>query len=202
MIFAWKAPLDYPETMLGSYGPEAGSYESGKSNFSYLALSDGKLFPEDMDEPEVFFDSPENKIQQKDLLWLLGGVPLVSARLAQFIQSHAPDSTQVIRPKSIHAAGRDTSLDYVILNITKTANVIDLEKSDAEKDDDGGIIYFNQTFLRSEYEFDYPLAREAISHDLLISKTLAEKITQNNFSAIKGWGFYTINRRYIPYELS
>lgn len=199
MIVIWKSPLDYPEKMTGSYGPEAGSYESENSSFNYLALSDGKLFPEDMDTPEIHFDSPENRIQKKDCLWLLGGVPLVSPRLAQFIQHHAPSSAQMIRPRAIYAAGVKTSLDYFILNITKTADIIDLEKSDAEKDDDGRVIYFTRKILKSEYEFGYPLAREATSHDLLVSKSFANAILQNTFSVIDSWGFCTTDNRYTPY---
>lgn len=199
MVVAWKAPLDYPEKMIGSYGPEAGSYENENSNFNYLALFDGKLFPEGMDEPHIFFVQPENKIQEKDCLWLLGGVPLISARLAQFIQSHAPSSTQMIRPKALHAAGIKTSLDYFILNITQTANVIDLDKSDAEKNENGEIIYFNNKTLKSEYEFNAPLAREALSHEILISKSFAQALLQNKFSVVDNWGFCTMDNRYTPY---
>lgn len=147
MTLTWKAPIDYRGKSIGAYDNEEGAYEAPGSDFDYLALLQGKRYPVDRDIPTLYFADPEKKTSRLDCLWLLGGIPLVSARLAEFLLAQVSADIQTVRPKAIHAAGSKTQLDYLILNAAHAINAIDLEKSDAKADEEGTIIYFKKNPL-------------------------------------------------------
>lgn len=200
MILSWKAPIDYNENLIGSYDVEQGSYETRGSNFNYLSLSAGERYPASMDKPSIFFNCPASKLSSLDCLWLLGGAPLISARLASFLQEQAAQELELIRPKAILAAGSDVAETFFVLNAITKASVVDQQRSDAERDEEGDIIYFNKIYF-TDNEAQVPtVARDTLSHDLLISQTLADKIIIAGFKGNKGLGFYSVDRRFVPYK--
>ena len=199
MTLTWKAPIDYRGKSIGAYDNEEGAYEAPGSDFDYLALLQGKRYPVDRDIPTLYFVDPEKKISRLDCLWLLGGIPLVSARLAEFLLAQVSADIQTVRPKAIHAAGSKTQLDYLILNATHAINAIDLEKSDAKADEEGTIIYFKKIHLMEDAMTQHAIAREAQSLDLLVSEMLAEKLIAGGFDTGTGISFYSLQRKLIPY---
>lgn len=200
MTLTWKAAIDYCEKSIGAYDEEEGSYENPKSNFDYLALLQGKPYPSGMDIPSIYFVNPAKKLLLLDCLWLVGGIPLVSRRLADFIRSHVETEIELIKPTAIYAAGTDFSHDYEILNPIQTVNAIDIEKSEAKLDNQGRIIYFKSKFIRDDSMTSHDIAREIQSLDLLVSERLAQKLNAEDFKVKNGINFYKLQRRLIPYS--
>lgn len=200
MALIWQSPIFYKSKLIGSYGENRGDYEIKGSNFEYLALSRGCPYPEEMDKPCVRFFVSSEKLSKYDCLWLLDGTPLISERLADFIRSHAGQEMELITPTTIYTANEEVSCGFYILNVVRKVKVIDRARSDAELDNEGGVIYFNTRFFNSFGMRDINLAREADSHDLLISEKLANEIIEKGFSVDKGLGFYSVDGRLNPYR--
>ncbi|WP_339529935.1 MULTISPECIES: imm11 family protein [unclassified Pseudomonas] len=200
MILSWKAPVYHNEKLLGSYDAESGSYETAGSNFDYLSLLSGKIFPVDMDSPKIFFPCSKKKLTAYDCLWLLGDIPLVSQRLAHFLAQKASVHIQLLKPTSIAANGEEVTEDYYIVNAAQTIRAVDKSKSVAELSDSGSILYFNEIWFHDTAAGMGEIARERDSGDLLISQELADAMIENRFKGDKGLGFYIANRSFTPYK--
>ncbi|MDQ0737605.1 imm11 family protein [Pseudomonas sp. W4I3] len=200
MILSWKAPIYHNEKLLGSYDAESGSYETAGSNFEYLSLLSGKTFPADMDSPKIFFPCSKKKLTAYDCLWLLGDIPLVSQRLANFLAQKAGAHVQLLKPISIAANGEEVAEDYYIVNAAQTISAVDQSKSVAELSDSGSILYFNEIWFHDSASGMGEIAREQDSGDLLISQELADAMIENKFNGDKGLGFYIANRSFTPYK--
>jgi hypothetical protein len=200
VILSWKAPIYYNEKLIGSYAAEHGSYETVGSNFDYLSLLVGKPYPAGMDKPEVFFSCSKRKVLDYDCLWLLGDIPLVSPRLADFLVQSAGLDVELLTPKSITADGEDIGEIYYIMNAVEAIRAIDHSKSVAELSEEGSILYFNEIWLHDNAVGMRAIAREYDSGDLLISQELADSMIQNKFKGDNGLGFYIVNRLFNPYK--
>lgn len=200
MILSWKAPTYYNEQLIGSYDAESGSYETEGSNFEYLSLLTGKPYPESMEKPKIFFPCNEKKLMAYDCLWLLGGVPLVSRRLGDFLVKHASQDIELLTPTSITADGKVIGEGYYVVNAVQSTSAIDYSKSVAEYDDDGSILYFTKTWFQDSIVEMHAIARERDSGDLLISQELAEAMIESKFKGDKGLGFYIADRSFTPYK--
>lgn len=201
MILVWKAPEDYSEKLIGSYDAELGAYEAKGSNFEYLTLSSGIPYPPHMDKPGVFFFCPEKRLLKFDCLWLLGGVPSVSARLADFLLIHAGDDIELIKPDTINTSGVEVSSKFFVVNAVSKVNVVDMDKSTASLDEDGDVIFFKTIHLKDEGMGSRQIAREARTRNLLVTQALAEKMIDAGFKGDKGLGFYrNQNGRFTPYK--
>ncbi|MCU7648152.1 imm11 family protein [Pseudomonas piscis] len=200
MILSWKAPIHYNEKLIGSYDADSGSYETSGSDFDYLALLEGEPYPVAMDKPPLFFQCTVKKLLALDCLWLLGSVPLVSARLADFLREHAGSDIELLQPRSITAAGQQVDEPFYIVNASRAVNAIDHGRSEAERDDDGNIIYFKQTWFLDSVPDMGQIAREAQSGDLLLSSGLADRLIDSGFKGDKGLGLYSAERRFVPYR--
>ena len=200
MILSWKAPTYYSEQLIGSYDIESGSYETAGSNFDYLSLLAGKPYPLNMDKPKVYFPCKKKKLLAYDCLWLLGGVPLVTERLANFLTHQSAQDIQLIQPAVVIADGEEVDEAFFIVNSINTVNAIDQWQSAAERDDDGSIIYFTKTWCLDDAAGMRGIAREPESGDLLISQQLADSMIEKKFKSNKGLGFYIANRTFVPYK--
>ncbi|WP_175025332.1 MULTISPECIES: imm11 family protein [Burkholderia] len=197
---SWKPPIRHNEKLIGSYDAEAGSYVTSGSDFDYLALLDGRPYPPAMDAPSVFFQCKVKKLLEHDCLWLLGGIPLVSARLAGFLGAQAPADVELIQPLRLVADHQEVSQRFYIVNAVKAVNAIDHTRSEAERDDEGNLLYFNKTwFLDNVLGMDL-IARDAESGDLLITATLADSLIDAGFKGDKGLGLYSAGQRFVPYR--
>lgn len=200
MILSWKAPIYHSEKLLGSYDAEIGSYETAGSNFDYLSLLSGEPYPADMDRPTIFFTCQKKKLLAYDCLWLLGDIPLVSQRLADFLMQKANPHIQLLKPTSIVANGEAVDDGYYIVNAAQAISAIDHSKSVPELSDSGLILYFNEIWLRDTAAGMDGIARERDSGDLLISQDLADAMIENRFKGDKGLGFYIANQSFTPYK--
>lgn len=200
MILSWKAPIYHSEKLLGSYDAESGSYETTGSNFDYLSLLSGEPYPAEMDRPKIFFPCQKKKLLVYDCLWLLGDVPLVSQRLADFLVQKAEPHIQLLKPTSIAANGEEVDDDYYIVNAAQTISAVDHSKSVAELSESGSILYFNEIWLHDTAAGMGQIARERDSGDLLISQELADAMIAEKFKGDKGLGFYIANRSFTPYK--
>lgn len=198
MILSWKAPVDYHDKLTGSYDKEGGSYKTAGSNFDYLALLQGAPYPFGMDRPPVHFVCTRERLLKHDCLWLLGDVPLVSARLAGFLAGAAGQDVELLAPACIMAGGEPVEQPFYIVNATQHVQTVDLERSIAEKDDKGNVIYFTRTFLRDEELAPRQIARDAQSGDLLISSELAGLMKAARFNGGKSLGFYRAAGNWQP----
>ncbi|HDS1655083.1 TPA: hypothetical protein QEL76_003043 [Stenotrophomonas maltophilia] len=200
MILSWKTPIHYNEKLIGAYDAHIGSYEASCSNFDYLALLDGQPYPRGMDRPPVFFQCSAQKLLKYDCLWLLGGIPLISERLADFLNAQAPTDIELIEPRHLVADQRDVDQRFYIVNASRSVEAIDHARSEAERDDDGNIIYFNQTWFLDAPPDMGRIAREAQSGDLLMSAGLADLMIDSGFKGDTGLGFFRAERRFMPYR--
>ncbi|MBE3028434.1 DUF1629 domain-containing protein [Janthinobacterium sp. GW458P] len=198
MILSWKAPVYYNDKLIGSYDTTRGSYETAGSNFDYLALLQGAPYPFDMDRPSVHVVCDQAKLLKYDCLWLLGNVPLISARLADFLAGAGDQDVELIRPACIMADGELVGEPFYILNAMHQAQVVDLARSIAQTDDVGNVIYFTRTFFRDEGLAPRHIAREAQSGDLLISSELAGRIRAGRFKGDRNLGFYRAEGNWQP----
>ena len=200
MILSWKAPVYYNDKLIGSYDAERGSYETAGSTFDYLSLLTGKPYPADMDKPKIFFPCKKKKLLTYDCLWLLGDIPLVSQRLADFLIQNAGHSVELLPPTSIAADGEQVSEIYYVVNAAQAISAVDHSKSVAELSDNGSILYFNEIWLHDNAAEMGAIARERDSGDLLISQELADAMIEQKFKGDKGLGFYTAERSFTPYK--
>lgn len=200
MILSWKTPIHYNEKLIGAYDARIGSYEASCSNFDYLALREGQPYPQTMDRPPVFFQCSAQKLLQHDCLWLLGGIPLVSERLADFLDAQAPTDIELIQPRRLVADHQDVDQRFYIVNASRSVEAIDHARSEAERDDEGNILYFNQTWFLDAPPVMGRIAREAQSGDLLISAGLADLMIDSGYRGDRGLGFYRAERRFMPYR--
>lgn len=200
MILSWKAPTYYSEKLIGSYDAESGSYETAGSNFKYLSLLAGKPYPPCMDKPRIFFPCNKKKLITYDCLWLLGGVPLLSGRLADFLIHHANQDVELLTPTSIIAGGEEVNEAYYVMNAVQAISAVDHSRSVAERADDGSILYFTKTWFKDSPTGMRAIARERDSGDLLISQELADAMIERKFKGDKGLGFYNAERSFIPYK--
>jgi hypothetical protein len=198
MILSWKAPVDYHDKLIGSYDMQHGAYETAQSNFDYLALLEGAVYPSDMDRPPVHFVCTRERFLKHDCLWLLGDVPLLSARLAGFLAGATGPDIELLHPTCIMAGGQLLEQPFYILNAAHQVQVVDLQRSTAETDDAGNIIYFTRTFLRDEELAPRHIARDAQSGDLLISGELAGRMKAAGFNGSKSLGFYRAAGHWQP----
>lgn len=198
MILSWKIPFDYNDKLLGSYDREPGSYETAGSDFDYLALLQGAPYPPAMDRPPVHFVCTRARLLKHDCLWLLGSVPLVSARLAGFLASACGQDVELLRPAFLMAGGEPVDEPFYLLNAMRQAQVVDLQRSVAQTDDDGNVLYFTRTFFRDDGLAPASIAREAQSGDLLISGTLAGLMTAATFRVDKSLGFCRAEGNWQP----
>ena len=198
MILSWKAPVDYNEKLIGSYDREHGSYETAGSNFDYLALLQGAPYPPGMDRPPVHFKCSKARVLKYDCLWLLGEVPLVSARLAAFLAGACAQDVELLCPAFMMADGELVDVPFYLLNAMHPAQVVDLERSSATMDDDGNVIYFTRTFFRDDALAPRSIAREAQSGDLLIASELAGRLKAESFRGDKNLGFYRAEGNWQP----
>ncbi|MGK5007854.1 hypothetical protein [Janthinobacterium sp. LB2P70] len=196
MILSWKAPIYYNDKLTGSYDKERGSYETAGSNFDYLDLLQGAPFPPGMDKPPVHFVCPRERLLKYDCLWLLGEVPLVSARLAEFLAGAAGQDVELLAPACIMAGGELVEQPFYIVNAAQQVQTVDLERSIAEKDDKGNIIYFTSRFFRDDAMAPRQIARDAQSGDLLLSSELAGLMKAARFKGDKKLGFYRAEGRW------
>ncbi|KZE50290.1 MULTISPECIES: imm11 family protein [Stenotrophomonas] len=200
MILSWKTPIHYNEKLIGSYDARIGSYEASCSNFDYLALLEGRPYPRGMDRLPVFFQCNAQTLLKLDCLWLLVGIPLISERLANFLSAQAPTDIELIEPRHLVADHQDIAQRFYMINASRSVEAIDHARSEAERDDDGYIIYFNQTwFLDAPSEMGR-IAREPQSGDLLISAGLADLMIDSGFRGDTGLGFFRAERRFMPYR--
>jgi hypothetical protein len=186
--------------LLGSYDAESGSYETAGTNFDYLSLLSGEPYPADMDRPKIFFPCPKKKLLAYDCLWLLGDIPLVSQRLANFLALKAGHHIQLLKPTSIAANGEAVGDDNYIVNAAQAISAIDHSKSVAERSDKGSILYFNEIWLHDTAAGMGEIARERDSGDLLISQELADAMIEQKFKGDNGLGFYIAERSFTPYK--
>lgn len=200
MILSWKPPIQYNPKLIGSYDVESGAYQTPGSSFDYLALLAGQPYPKAMDTPPVFFQCKAKKLLEHDCLWLLGGIPLVSARLADFLRQQAPADVELIQPLRLVADHQEVSQPYYIVNAIQAVKAIDHARSEAERDDDGTLLYFNKTWFLESAPGMSQIAREPESGDLLISATLADRLIDTGFKGDKGLGLYSAERRFVPYR--
>jgi hypothetical protein len=137
-----------------------------------------------MDKPKIFFPCKKKKLLTYDCLWLLGDIPLVNQRLADFLA----------------ADGEQVSEIYYIVNAAQAISAVDQSKSVAELSDNGSILYFNEIWLHDNAAEMGAIARERDSGDLLISQELADAMIEQKFKGDKGLGFYTAERSFTPYK--
>lgn len=200
MILSWKAPIYYSDNLIGSYDIQSGSYDAAGSNFDYLSLLTGEPYPAGMDKPKVFFPCKKMKLLAYDCLWLLGDVPLVSERLANFLIQYAAHHIEFMTPTSITAAGEEVGDAYYIINAAQAVSAVDHGRSIAERSEKGSILYFNEIWFHESAQGMNAIARECESGDLLISQVLADAMIEQKFRSNKGLGFYTADRSFKPYK--
>ncbi|BCT36294.1 imm11 family protein [Pseudomonas sp. BNK-6] len=137
---------------------------------------------------------------EHDCLWLLGGIPLVSARLADFLHQQAPADVELIQPLRLVADHQEVSQPYYIVNAIQAVKAIDHTCSEAERTDDGTLLYFNKTWFLDSVAGMEQIAREPDSGDLLISGALADGLIDTGFKGDKGLGLYRAEGRFMPYR--
>ncbi len=147
-----------------------------------------------MDKPKIFFPCKKKKLLTYDCLWLLGDIPLVSQRLADFLVQNAGHSIELLPPTSIAADGEQVSEIYYIVNAAQAISAVDQSKSVAELSDNGSILYFNEIWLHDNAAEMGAIARERDSGDL------ADAMIEQKFKGDKGLGFYTAERSFTPYK--
>lgn len=200
MILSWKAPIDYSERLIGSYDTDKGAYQTRGSNFDYLSLLAGRPYPDGMDKPSVFFRCPASKLSDHDCFWLLGGVPLVSARLAQFLAERASGALERLIPAAIHASDREIKDGFFVLNAVDIVDAVDLDRSEAKRTKEGSVLYFNKLFFRDDALGEKDIAREQQSGELILSARLADQLIEGGFTGHKCLGFYRENGSLVPYR--
>jgi hypothetical protein len=85
---------------------------------------------------------------------------------------------------------------FYIVNAAHQVQTVDIERSIAERDDKGNIIYFTSRFFRDDAMVPRQIARDAQSGDLLISSELAGLMTAARFNGDKKLGFYRAEGRW------
>lgn len=132
---------------------------------------------------------------------MASGVPLVSARLADFLCTHAEADVEFIKPRIIIASGIEVSNVFFVINAVNKVDVVDLERSTASLDNEGDVIFFKTICLKDEGMGVRHIAQEARTRNLLITEALADKMIDAGFKGDKGLGFYrNENCRFIPYK--
>ena len=200
MYLKWSSPIYYPDSLIGSYAKESGSYSNPNDNFDYLSLCSGDLFSLTMDKPSIYFKSSSLKVIQYDLLWLLGGYILVSEKFANFLITYIPQQIELIKPSGIFTSNDVTIDNYFLLNIINKVHAVDKEVSTFTLSDDNHVLYYNTYWFK-----DYPLneflvSRDLDSFDILISKSFADKLLVSNFKVCKDFGFYKMDGHLVPYK--
>lgn len=125
---------------------------------------------------------------------------MISERLADFLNAQAPTDIELIEPRHLVADQQDVDQRFYIVNASRSVEAIDHARSEAERDDDGNIIYFNQTWFLDAPPDMGRIARDAQSGDLLMSAGLADLMIDSGFRGDTGLGFFRAERRFMPYR--
>jgi hypothetical protein len=200
MNLAWRLPTDYNQKLIGSYDKTPGSYTNKNSDFDYLDLLKGRKYSSSMDRPSIYFPLAAAKITKYDCLWLLGRIPLVSERLANIIIAHCAQDVELIAPAKVYGSDAEINSKFFILNAVNNYEIIDLEQSETERDEDEEIIFFKTKYLKKTGMGLTQIARDRHSHDLIISKKLADNMIDGKLKTDKGLGLYEVHGRLTPYR--
>lgn len=200
MNLAWRLPTDYNQKLIGSYDKIPGSYTNENSNFNYLELLKGRKYPSSMDRPSIYFPLAAEKITKYDCLWLLGRIPLISEKLANIINARCDKEIEIISPEKVYGAGAEINSKFFILNVVKNFEMMDLERSEFERDEDDEIIFFKTKYLKRIGMGTIQIARDRHSHELIVSKILADHMIEAKLKTDKGLGLYEVHGRLTPYK--
>ncbi|MBP5150802.1 hypothetical protein, partial [Pseudomonas protegens] len=88
---------------------------------------------------------------------------------------------KLIRPLRLVADQQEINQPYYIVNAIQAVSAIDHARSEAERDDDGTLLYFNRTWFLENAPGMGQITREPESGDLLISATLADRLIDAGF---------------------
>lgn len=120
MVYLWKIPDDYPETLLGEYDRERGP--------DRFALKRGKPLEELPSKPPRFrFAAAVSTLRELDDLGNNALVPLVSPAVAEVLRQTCPNDVQLI-PAEISCKDGVIN-DYSVVVMIHSVHGLDHEKS-------------------------------------------------------------------------
>lgn len=119
MRFLWRMPDDYPEALIGEY-----QKETAPDRFD---LQKGKSLGNEWGVPEFEFQATSEELSKFDDLANNAMVPLVSSRVAAFLNQSSGELVELI-PASIKT--QDGNLEgYSVVNVRHFGESVDREKS-------------------------------------------------------------------------
>lgn len=119
MRFLWRIPDDYPETLIGEYQKEIAP--------DRFDLQKGKFLGCDWGVPAFEFQATCKELRKFDDLANNAMVPLVSNRIAKFLNQSLVELVELI-PASIKT--QDGNLDgYSVVNVLHLGESVDRQKS-------------------------------------------------------------------------
>lgn len=179
----WRIPDEYPESLIGEYE---------KSNpLDRFALKKGTSVSNSNVLVTITFSVTSDNLEAYDDLANNAMVPLVSARLAQFLKAEAANDIELI---DTLIKTKDGSIDsYKLVNVCSRIDGIDKAASTyicVPGTDQ--IMKFKSVVLKGHsFLGERHLARESsFSSFLHVSASLSEKLEQMKF---RGVGLYSVN---------
>lgn len=166
MLYLWKIPDDYPESLLGEYdrerGPDRFEFKRGKP-----------LHKLPSERPRFRFTAPAARLRALHDLGNNALVPLVSPRVAGVLRQTCPNDVQLV--SAVVTCNNDEVIeDYSIVVVTRCVRGLDHEKSRYKcVPGTGSIMRFHQAVYRDGCLGSYDAARdEEYLSNLLISDRL------------------------------
>lgn len=117
MIYIWRIPDDYPESLIGEYVKS-----DGPDRFLFRR---GERLPVDVGVPVIRFSAPLKSIRQYTCLPNNAMLPIVGKDLSEVLYNYAPEDVQMFPVKIQSQDG--ISDDYCLLNIA--TKIVGLDKS-------------------------------------------------------------------------
>lgn len=179
MVYLWKIPDEYPETLIGEY-----DRENSPDRFIFKR---GEMLSSDLEKPFIKFDASVQDLRELDDLANNAMVPVINGRLAAILADLAPEDIQLI---DVVINAKDGELEgYKIVNIISKVIGIDKEQSKFTLvPGTDQIMSFRSLKYRDDCLKGRHLARDAeYSSNLIVSQALAERLMDMK---LKGVGLY------------
>jgi len=168
MVYLWRVPDDYPQSLIGEY-----QRESGPDRFLFKK---GERLSSQVGAPVIRFQGTLDKLREFDCLANNALVPLVNAKCGALLSELAPSDVELITAK-VEAADGITE-EFSLVNVTSKVKGIDRDRSVFTYVPGSQQI---MTFRKLDY-FEDCLGEHALARDseylghLLVSEEIAKRL--------------------------
>lgn len=189
-----KSTYNKPYILLGSYSKSAYlRYDTScrKTNSWYFKY--GRPIPKYPYDLQFGCEDKEEKMVKWDILNSTFGSPIVNQKVLDILNTICPDDFQVFPAVIRNYKPRATPFenrDYFVLNITRTVDTIDREKSKYEESENSNsrIYGMKRSIFKENSIGPFHLARDKFwDHQELISLTLVKALKKEK---VRGGSFY------------